>query len=350
MSGQISGYRGNLIRLVTFLAGLYFFVEFILPKSAIEAIGLESRNEAITNGFIVVGTMAFGLGLISLISVHGGKVAFVRKGWINSVALLVGLVASMVVTVVAWRQNLAISRETLKISSLADFAEKFPKNEVFGTPSTTDFRGRVALLVGAAKQQLQLVESHGQPAVPEEKQYSDLLAAALQVANQKTADLDFQVVQGADEKALTTTLLSFAPAIREVGSADSKLLRVRQSNNLAARLYRLLFDGIFVSLGSAMFSLLGLYIAAAAYRAFRIRSVESSLMMAAAVLVMLGQISFGEQIYEGMPAIRQWLLEVPNSAAFRAIRIGAALAALLLGIRMWLSIESDDFSKSESRR
>jgi hypothetical protein len=63
-------------------------------------------------------------------------------------------------------------------------------------------------------------------------------------------------------------------------------------------------------------------------------------MMTAAVIVMLGQISFGRLVYEDMPAIRQWLLEVPNSAAFRAIRLGAGVAGLLLAIRMWLSIES----------
>jgi hypothetical protein len=45
-----------------------------------------------------------------------------------------------------------------------------------------------------------------------------------------------------------------------------------------------------------------------------------------------------------MPSIRQWLLEVPNSAAFRAIRLGAGVAGLMLAIRMWLSIESKSFS------
>jgi hypothetical protein len=59
---------------------------------------------------------------------------------------------------------------------------------------------------------------------------------------------------------------------------------------------------------------------------------------------MLGQISFGRTIYQEMPAIRQWLLEVPNSAAFRAIRLGAGVAGLMLAIRMWLSIESKSFS------
>jgi hypothetical protein len=100
-----------------------------------------------------------------------------------------------------------------------------------------------------------------------------------------------------------------------------------------------------------MFALLGVYIGAAAYRAFRVRSLESGLMMATAVLVMLGQISFGEsqaaRAGVSLQDIRQWLLEVPNSAAFRAIRLGAGVAGLMLAIRMWLSIESISFSSRE---
>ena len=73
------------------------------------------------------------------------------------------------------------------------------------------------------------------------------------------------------------------------------------------------------------------------------RSFESGLMMAAAILVMLGQISFGVWLWGDLPQIRQWLMEIPNSAAFRAIKFGSAIAGLVLAIRMWLSIESTSF-------
>jgi hypothetical protein len=140
-------------------------------------------------------------------------------------------------------------------------------------------------------------------------------------------------------------------ALRAITQSSTKaagsyfvLRRIDRENSGVQKVYDLLFDGLFNQLGSAMFALLGVYIAAAAYRAFRIKTLESALMMTAAVVVMLGQISFGREIYEGMPAIRQWLLEVPNSAAFRAIRLGAGVAGLMLAIRMWLSIESRSFS------
>jgi hypothetical protein len=38
---------------------------------------------------------------------------------------------------------------------------------------------------------------------------------------------------------------------------------------------------------------------------------------------------------------------VPNSAAFRAIEIGSAVAALVMAFRMWLSIESEGFTNND---
>jgi hypothetical protein len=94
-----------------------------------------------------------------------------------------------------------------------------------------------------------------------------------------------------------------------------------------------------------MFALLGFYMAAAAYRAFRIRSYESALMMAAAVIVMLGQIPFGIWIWEGFTDIRLWLLSTPSTGAFRAVKFGAAIAGLIMAFRMWLSIETHSFGE-----
>ena len=96
-----------------------------------------------------------------------------------------------------------------------------------------------------------------------------------------------------------------------------------------------------------MFSLLGFYIAAAAYRAFRISSFEALLMMSAAVIVMLGQIPFGALISEYFPELRLWLLKFPSAGAFRAIKIGALIAGLGMAFRMWFSIESSSFVKEQ---
>ena len=66
-------------------------------------------------------------------------------------------------------------------------------------------------------------------------------------------------------------------------------------------MFRFLFTGGLSNLGSATFSIIAFYIASAAYRAFRIRSLEATLLMVAALIVMLGSVGFGTAITHAIP-------------------------------------------------
>jgi hypothetical protein len=99
------------------------------------------------------------------------------------------------------------------------------------------------------------------------------------------------------------------------------------------------YMNVMVPMQSTMFSLLAFFIASAAYRAFRARSVEATLLLVTAVIVMLGRVPAGEHIWSGMPAFTEWIMEVPNMAAKRGIMIGAALGAISTGLKMILGLE-----------
>jgi len=103
---------------------------------------------------------------------------------------------------------------------------------------------------------------------------------------------------------------------------------------------------MFNPLQAAMFSLLAFYIASAAFRAFRVRNVEATILLAAAFVVMLGRTPLGEYVFSWLPGgerwlpqVTDWIMAVPNAAAQRGIIIGAALGAASLSLRVILGIE-----------
>ncbi|MFH1227092.1 MAG: hypothetical protein V1701_04200 [Planctomycetota bacterium] len=90
---------------------------------------------------------------------------------------------------------------------------------------------------------------------------------------------------------------------------------------------------------ATMFSLIGFFIASAAFRAFRARSVEATLLLIAAVIIMLGQTALGAWIWERIPDIMVWIFSVPNTAAKRAILFGIAMGSVAFSLRIILGIE-----------
>jgi len=123
--------------------------------------------------------------------------------------------------------------------------------------------------------------------------------------------------------------------------------------------YDVLFRGLLVNLDAAMFSLLAFYIASAAYRAFRVRTVEAALLMCAALIVMLGFVSFGVKLTSWLPTVgfwsyfrmenlSAWILNWINSPGYRAVIIGVEVGALAMAMRLWLSLERGAFFSQES--
>jgi hypothetical protein len=99
-------------------------------------------------------------------------------------------------------------------------------------------------------------------------------------------------------------------------------------------------------LASTMFALLAFFIASAAFRAFRARNVEATLLLVTAVLMMIGRVSIGEFMWKGFPGFTEWLLDVPNLAAKRAVAIGVGLGAVSIALKIILGIERGYLGRS----
>jgi hypothetical protein len=356
--------RQTIIRAMTFLGGLYFFLYFIAPESILEKTGVTQAHEAISNSFIVIGAMAVGLGIVNIVTAHGSKVIFRRKGWLSSVTLLAGLVAMLVVTGAQWVREQQISSQIRSVQVVGDFAtriiedHKAPPGEALSFSPTGQLPAR-ALRVAALERYAQDIlrrVARERADYQTQAAFDRALAARIDEVAQEEQSLLQEIekinqISWEEARPEQETLLGgVSIQAARFSSAYALMRRAHGATSAVHRAYELLYDGLFNQLGAAMFSLLGVYIAAAAYRAFRIQSLESALMMAAALIVMLGQISFGKMLHEELPTLRQWLLEVPNSAAFRAIRLGAGVAGLMLAIRMWLSIESKNSTQGGEQR
>jgi hypothetical protein len=124
------------------------------------------------------------------------------------------------------------------------------------------------------------------------------------------------------------------------------------------------FDGMLQQMDAAMFSLIAFYILSAAYRAFRVRSIEATVLLATALIVILSLMGAVEYLWGGgvarlagypdvaameagnsfaqnftLTSIRGWIQSTVQTPSIRAIDWGIGIGALAMGLRLWLSLE-----------
>ena len=109
-------------------------------------------------------------------------------------------------------------------------------------------------------------------------------------------------------------------------------------------IYDWLFNYIDSPMMETMFAMLAFYIASAAYRAFRARNAEATLLLITATVVMLWRIPMGEAFLrlfsDSLPGyINMYVMNGFNVAVQRGIIIGAALGAASMSLRIILGIE-----------
>lgn len=122
---------------------------------------------------------------------------------------------------------------------------------------------------------------------------------------------------------------------------------VTEESGAGGRLFAAIFTHAYMPMQSTMLALLAFFVASAAFRSFRVRSLEATLLAAAALLVMIGRVPVGAALSRALRLpeplalenLQAWIMDVPNLAAKRAILIGAALGAIATGLKIVLGIE-----------
>lgn len=123
--------------------------------------------------------------------------------------------------------------------------------------------------------------------------------------------------------------------------------------NSSATPFKWISDNMFQPLQSTIFALLAFFMASAAFRAFRARNAEATILLVAGGIVMAGRVPLLEFLAapfpglqpaassgsQGLGKLTEWIMNTPNGAAQSGIIIGAALGAASMAIRVILGIE-----------
>jgi hypothetical protein len=98
------------------------------------------------------------------------------------------------------------------------------------------------------------------------------------------------------------------------------------------------FRYIYQPLAVTLFSLLAFLTIGAAVRALRLSSIEATLLVVGAVLVLIGQIAIAP--LDSAVAVSQWFQDYPVLGIVRGILIGASLGAIATSLRYLLGVDN----------
>ena len=150
----------------------------------------------------------------------------------------------------------------------------------------------------------------------------------------------FSLMRGTVKKAIKDPKERFYALATIIGFLVMVLSGLQRSQfTTPGTLLQNLFNYIMIPCQATIFSMLAFYIASAAYRAFRIRTLLASVLLVTAFIMMMRIIPLPEPLSSWNSSLVQWILAVPNMAAKRAIIIGVGLGAISYSMKIILGIE-----------
>lgn len=340
-----SNFRKLITVGITFLAGFFYVLEWLWPRNILangsatqsvfgivdiqEAQGIVNDISQVLTGFLLA------LGVLSIFRVHFGRLFKKQKDWFFSLVLLVSLFSIFILGMISFSGDLKVEARQASIDAAV-------RN---GEPMTAELAALARL--GAEAQARDVFES---TKTPIQRQYNrseidkaayDTQVAAARQASEAAAAASEQTIQAAESAG---TLTEEIAGLAKMGITEEK------ERTKSEQAFQLLYRRGLLAMDAAMFSLIGFFILSAAYRAFRVRSIEASILMATALIVLLMFVpialmltnSLDPNTFAGnfrIDSIGSWLLATINVPAIRAIDLGLGLGLLAMGLRIMLGLE-----------
>lgn len=117
------------------------------------------------------------------------------------------------------------------------------------------------------------------------------------------------------------------------------------SNPLSNPIYNWVYANVYRSLSTSTYAMTGFYIFSAAYRAFRARNVDASILLLAGCLVILTNATIGEVILSQIPILGRWVLDIGQLPAVRVFLMVTAFGMLSLGFKVLIGKEKGYYAE-----
>jgi hypothetical protein len=291
--------KKQLPLVIAGLIGVFAVLEFYLPAHAVGSL-----MEQLLDYGLILAAAAYVLGGVNVLQVNVPKIRRREPDWHYKVVLL-GAAAVMALVGVAWH-SFGGERRTGYVSFEP------------GRPG----QALVQVLTGQDDAEVQIGGAAAEPGEPR------AVAAGQPVRV---------------HVAMPSTIKGYTSYDELVQVADGQTATVRATPRMLwgkeGRVFTWIYDNVFDPCNSTLFALLAFFIASAAFRAFRARNVEAGLLLGSAILVMLGSMPLMSHLWPDFLDIRDWIVDIGNNSGRRAIMIGAALGAIVTGLRIVLGIE-----------
>lgn len=107
------------------------------------------------------------------------------------------------------------------------------------------------------------------------------------------------------------------------------------------------YNQVLVPLQGTMFALLGFFVASAAFRAFRARSVAAGLLLGSAIIIMFINTTLGESIWQAVglsditsaTKVKSWIMNSFNTPMRGAIVIGIGIGTVATALKIIFGFE-----------
>lgn len=344
-----SNFRRPVVVGITFLSGLVYVVLWLLPKSkaadgsTVAPIGNFNYSEMIpiVSGVSqILSGMLLAMGVFSIFRLHFGRVFKLQRDWFFSVVLL----GSMFTMVTFGFMETAAQERNRDHSNMIARVELM-RNVLPTGGNTPAFRELAIESVTLVENEridklIRTDEERVRKGEISREASETLIAAERERSDQIIADATERIEQEYVANQTSDETLAVA---RE----GARIMRERSSG---AQLFSIAFFDMYQPLETGMFSLIAFFILSAAFRAFRIRSVEATILMATALVVLLSFVPLSLALTSGIDAnsfagnfrldsIGNWLLGTLSAPAIRGIDLGLGLGVLAMAIRIMLGLE-----------